>query len=51
MGTFAEDEILKTAREIKLLMLDVDGVLTDGSIIFDENENELKNFMYGTATE
>lgn len=44
MGTFSEDELLKTAREIKLLILDVDGVLTDGSIILDENENEFKIF-------
>jgi len=44
MDTFSEDELLNTAREIKLLILDVDGVLTDGSIIFDENENEFKIF-------
>jgi len=44
MGTVFEDEILKTAREVKLLILDVDGVLTDGSIILDNNENEYKMF-------
>jgi 3-deoxy-D-manno-octulosonate 8-phosphate phosphatase (KDO 8-P phosphatase) len=32
------------ARNIKLLILDVDGVMTDGSIIIDNNGNELKRF-------
>jgi 3-deoxy-D-manno-octulosonate 8-phosphate phosphatase (KDO 8-P phosphatase) len=32
------------AREIKLLILDVDGVLTDGSIILDNEGNEYKSF-------
>jgi 3-deoxy-D-manno-octulosonate 8-phosphate phosphatase (KDO 8-P phosphatase) len=32
------------AKKIKLLLLDVDGVLTDGSIILDGNGNELKAF-------
>lgn len=44
MAAFSEEELLKTAREIKLLILDVDGVLTDGSIIFDEHGNEFKIF-------
>lgn len=44
MGTFSEDTLMKTARDIKLLILDVDGVLTDGSIIFDDHENEFKIF-------
>lgn len=35
------DEI---ARKIKLLILDVDGVLTDGSIILDNEGNEFKAF-------
>ncbi|MBI5848579.1 MAG: HAD-IIIA family hydrolase [Nitrospirae bacterium] len=34
----------KIARGIKLLILDVDGVLTDGSIILDNNGNEYKAF-------
>ena len=29
---------------IKLLILDVDGVLTDGKIIYDENGHETKHF-------
>jgi len=32
------------AKNIKLLILDVDGVLTDGSIILDNDNNELKRF-------
>jgi 3-deoxy-D-manno-octulosonate 8-phosphate phosphatase (KDO 8-P phosphatase) len=34
----------KSAKDIKLLILDVDGVLTDGSIILDNHGNELKSF-------
>lgn len=36
--------ITNIARNIKLLVLDVDGVLTDGGIIFDGSGNELKIF-------
>jgi 3-deoxy-D-manno-octulosonate 8-phosphate phosphatase (KDO 8-P phosphatase) len=32
------------AKKIKLLLLDVDGVMTDGRIILDEHGNELKAF-------
>lgn len=31
-------------REIRLLLLDVDGVMTDGRIIYDNQGNELKAF-------
>ncbi|RKY39856.1 MAG: hypothetical protein DRP76_02995 [Candidatus Omnitrophota bacterium] len=31
-------------RRVKLLALDVDGVLTDGSIIYDDKGRELKSF-------
>lgn len=37
-------QILKTAQAIKLLLLDVDGVLTDGKLYFDNSGNELKAF-------
>lgn len=37
-------ELLERAKDIRLLILDVDGVLTDGSIILDNNGNELKAF-------
>jgi len=40
----AEKNLLKKARNIKLLLLDVDGVLTDGSIILDNEGNEFKAF-------
>lgn len=36
--------INEKASKIKLLLLDVDGVMTDGSIILDNNGNELKRF-------
>lgn len=39
-----EGRIASAARDVKLLILDVDGVLTDGSIILDGGGNELKRF-------
>jgi 3-deoxy-D-manno-octulosonate 8-phosphate phosphatase (KDO 8-P phosphatase) len=36
--------IQSRAKKIKLLLLDVDGVLTDGRIILDNQGNELKAF-------
>lgn len=38
------EELKKIAKALKLLILDVDGVLTDGSIILDNEGNELKVF-------
>ncbi len=38
------NELLKIAQGIKLLILDVDGVLTDGGIILDNEGNEFKTF-------
>lgn len=38
------ENLLKKIRCIKLLILDVDGVLTDGRIIIDDLGNETKNF-------
>jgi 3-deoxy-D-manno-octulosonate 8-phosphate phosphatase (KDO 8-P phosphatase) len=37
-------KLLEIAKGIKLIILDVDGVLTDGSIILDNEENEFKSF-------
>lgn len=37
-------ELFEIAAKIRLLILDVDGVLTDGSIILDNNNNEYKSF-------
>ncbi len=37
-------EILVKAKKLKLLILDVDGVLTDGKLFFDEQGREYKSF-------
>jgi 3-deoxy-D-manno-octulosonate 8-phosphate phosphatase (KDO 8-P phosphatase) len=42
MRTF--QELQEIAKKIKLLILDVDGVMTDGSIILDNEGNEFKVF-------
>lgn len=36
--------IEERAKKVKLLILDVDGVLTDGNIIYADSREELKNF-------
>lgn len=36
--------VLAKAKQIKLLILDVDGVLTDGKLFFDNQGNEYKSF-------
>lgn len=38
------EEIIEKAKKIKLLILDVDGVLTSGGIILDNQNNEFKIF-------
>jgi len=40
----AKQSIQSKTKKIKLLLLDVDGVLTDGMIILDNQGNELKAF-------
>ena len=40
----SEKELQGIAKDVKLLILDVDGVLTDGSIILDNEGNEFKIF-------
>ena len=37
-------KILSRAKSIRLLLLDVDGVLTDGQLYFGNNGEELKTF-------
>ncbi|MGB2599926.1 MAG: hypothetical protein WBC99_05740, partial [Candidatus Omnitrophota bacterium] len=37
-------EIIERAKKIKLLVLDVDGVLTDGRFVYSSYGNEIKNF-------
>ena len=39
-----DDDIIEIVKQVKLLVLDVDGVLTDGGIYFDDSGNELKKF-------
>jgi 3-deoxy-D-manno-octulosonate 8-phosphate phosphatase (KDO 8-P phosphatase) len=37
-------EVIEKAKKLKLLILDVDGVLTDGKLFFDNEGNEYKAF-------
>ncbi|MEN2985350.1 MAG: D-glycero-beta-D-manno-heptose 1-phosphate adenylyltransferase [Thermodesulfovibrionaceae bacterium] len=39
-----DEEFLQKAKKIKLLVLDIDGVLTRGDIVFDHEGNEFKVF-------
>lgn len=39
-----KDGALEAAKKIKLLVFDVDGVMTDGSVTYDENGVEYKTF-------
>lgn len=39
-----KEELKAKARKIKLLMLDVDGVLTDGRIVYDSRGRDMKFF-------
>ena len=39
-----QDEILRRAKKIKLLLMDCDGVLTNGRLYFTENGEEIKVF-------
>lgn len=39
-----DPQLLERARRVKLLALDVDGVLTDGRLYFDNQGNEMKAF-------
>lgn len=43
-------EVLERAKEVRLLLLDVDGVLTDGSIILDGRGGEWKVFYVRDGT-
>ena len=42
--THVTTDILERAKKLKLLILDVDGVLTDGKLFFDQEGNEYKCF-------
>lgn len=39
-----DPKLLERAARVRMLVLDVDGVLTDGKLYFDNNGNELKTF-------
>lgn len=38
------ENVLEAAKKIKMLVFDVDGVMTDGSVTYDENGVEYKTF-------
>ncbi len=40
------DTAIEIAKKVKLLILDVDGVLTDGGIYFDDSGNEFKRLIH-----
>ncbi len=39
-----EESIIEKIKLVKLLILDVDGVMTDGSIVYDDEGRETKSF-------
>jgi 3-deoxy-D-manno-octulosonate 8-phosphate phosphatase (KDO 8-P phosphatase) len=43
-GQITQQEIFARARQVKLLALDVDGVMTDGRLYYGNNGEELKAF-------
>lgn len=44
MNVGVPEQVWKSARKVRLLILDVDGVLTDGRIIMDDQGREIKAF-------
>jgi len=44
MGNTITAEVLKKAKKIKLVIFDVDGVLTDGGLYFTDDGREMKKF-------
>ena len=44
MTAFTASAVFEAARKIKLLIMDVDGVLTDGRIFIRDNGEEIKSF-------
>jgi len=44
VNQFQNKELVELAAGVRLLALDVDGVLTDGRLYFDQEGNELKAF-------
>ena len=44
MTMSSDPALLERARQIRLLALDVDGILTDGRLYFDSEGREIKAF-------
>ena len=44
MNAVPSDTLAERLKAIRLLLLDVDGVLTDGSIVYDDAGSEIKTF-------
>lgn len=44
IGSVKNDLLFEKARQVRYLLLDVDGVLTNGQLTFDEAGRELKSF-------
>ena len=44
LNNIVTEELRNKARKIKLLLLDVDGVLTDGRIVYDSRGRDMKFF-------
>jgi len=44
LNTAVKEDLREKAKKVKLLMLDVDGVLTDGRIIYDSRGRDMKFF-------
>jgi 3-deoxy-D-manno-octulosonate 8-phosphate phosphatase (KDO 8-P phosphatase) len=44
MATLSDDEVAERARSVRLLLLDVDGVLTDGTLLVSADGTESKGF-------
>jgi len=44
LNTNVSEDLVNKARKVKLLLLDVDGVLTDGRIVYDSRGRDMKFF-------
>jgi len=44
LNAAVKEELWEKAKKVKLLLLDVDGVLTDGRIIYDSRRHDMKFF-------
>lgn len=40
----SKEELIEKAKKVKVMVFDVDGVMTDGSVTYDENGVEYKTF-------